>query len=103
MEVKIEKQEEKKLVERIEIRAKATGFQATPSNAQVQEELAKQISKPAELIVIKHIYQGFGSLAADILAYAYNSPESLKKFETKKKEKKTAGASGSCIKIKKSK
>jgi len=91
MELKIEKQEEKKLVERLEIRAKATAFQATPSNAQVQEELAKQLGKPAELIVLKHIYQEFGSSEADILAYVYNTPESLKKFEPKKRGK-TAGA-----------
>jgi ribosomal protein S24E len=92
MELKIENKEEKKLVERLEIRAKATGFQATPSNAQIKEELAKQLGKPAELIIIKSIYQKFGSLEASILAYVYNSPESLKKFETRKKEKKTPGA-----------
>ena len=95
MELKIEKKEEKSLVERTEIIARATGFQATPSNAQIQEAIAKELNKPAELIVVKCIDQGFGMQEAEIKAYAYNSQESLKKFEPRKKEKKTPGAPAS--------
>jgi ribosomal protein S24E len=89
--LKIEKQEKKALVERDEIHAIAEE-KITPSNAKIQEELANLTKKEKELIVVKHIYQKFGSNKSDIIAYVYDSAESLKKFEPKKKEKKTPGA-----------
>lgn len=89
--MKIEKQEKKSLVEREEILAVAEE-KVTPSKAKIQEELAVLIKKDKELIVVKHIYQKFGSNKSNVIAYAYDSAESLKKFEPKKKEKKAAVA-----------
>ena len=88
MEFKIEKQEQKPLVEREEIIMKVTQTEATPSNAQVQEALAKLTSKAKELIVIKKIHQKFGMREALVYAYIYNSEETKNKFERKKKVKK---------------
>ncbi len=87
MEFKIEKQEDKLLVDREEIILKITNIEATPSNAQVQEVIAKLTNKNKELIVIKKIHQKFGMHEAIVTAYIYNSEESKKKFEIKKKGK----------------
>jgi ribosomal protein S24E len=87
MELKIIKKDVKKLVERTEIYAKAQE-KKTPSNIEVQEAIAKELGKEKELIVVKKIKQEYGYNKENILAYAYDSAESLKKFEPKKKEKK---------------
>lgn len=87
MEIQIIKQEKKQLIGREEIEAQVTIF-PTPSNKQVQEELAKKLNKKSELIIIKHIYPKFGSHENNIIAYIYDNEESLKKFEKKKEKKK---------------
>ncbi len=88
MDFKIEKQENKPLVDRIEITLKITKIEATPSNVQVQEALAKLTNKNKDLIVVKHINQKFGMDECVVFAYIYTNPESLKKFETKNKKSK---------------
>ena len=88
MEFKIEKQENKPLVERDEIIVKITKIDATPSNAQVQEAIAKLTKKNKDLIVIKKIHQKFGMNECVALAYIYTNQEALKKFEPKKKKSK---------------
>jgi ribosomal protein S24E len=87
MDITIIKQEKKPLVGREEIEAQVTTY-PTPSNNQVQEELAKKLNKNPELVVIKHIYSKFGSHENKIIAYIYDNQETLKKFEPKSKEKK---------------
>lgn len=88
MKIKIEKKEEKPLVEREEIFLKIIDAAITPSKDQVREELAKLIGKPKEEIVVKKISQKFGEQDKFAIVYVYNSEEALKKFEPKKKEKK---------------
>ena len=88
MDFTIEKQENKPLVDRIEITLKITKIEATPSNAQVQEAIAKLTNKNKDLVVVKHINQKFGMNECVVFAYIYTSPESLKKFESKKKKSK---------------
>ncbi|UZE94181.1 MAG: hypothetical protein IB618_01235 [Candidatus Pacearchaeota archaeon] len=88
MEFKIEKQEAKPLVGRDEITLKITKIEATPSNAQVQEAIAKLLNKDKALIVIKKIHQKYGMHEAIVSAYAYKSEEDFKKFEVKKKKEK---------------
>lgn len=90
MEIQILKQEKKSLIGREEIEATIT-VEITPSNKQVQEQLSKKLNKNPELIVIKHIYPKFGSHENKIIAYVYDTEESLKKFEKKKEKKKEEG------------
>lgn len=87
MELTIEKQEQKPLVERIEAIIKVKDFQATPSNAAIQEEAAKLFAKPKELVVVKRIHQRFGKTEATALVYLYDNEAALKKFEPKPKKK----------------
>ena len=62
----------------------------TPSMASVKEELSGLLKKDKELIVVKKVKSKFGMQEAGITVYVYDSPEALKKFEPKKKEKKAA-------------
>ncbi|MCS7134399.1 MAG: hypothetical protein NZ889_00870 [Candidatus Pacearchaeota archaeon] len=86
MKITIEKKEYKPLVERTEILAKAEK-EITPTKEEIREQLSSLLEKPKELIVVKHIYQQFGKQESKIIAYVYDSQESLKKFEKNKKEK----------------
>ena len=86
MAVKIEKTEEKPLLGRKEVSGKLT-FQgkATPSNADVAKEIASELKTDEKLVVMKHIYTGFGTCEAEIEAYVYDTEEDLKKIEPKKR------------------
>lgn len=87
--ITIEKKENKPLLEREEILA-VSDDAVTPSMTSVNEQLSILLKKDKELIIVKKIESRFGTQKARITAYAYDSLESLKKFEPKKKEKKTA-------------
>lgn len=90
--LKIEKQEYKPLVERTEIIATISSA-PTPKKTEVQEKLAELLKKEKELVIVKHVYQEFGKREAKIIAYVYDSPDALKKFEKiKKKEIKEGNA-----------
>jgi ribosomal protein S24E len=87
--ITVEKKENKPLLDREEIYA-IVKERVTPSLTLMQEEIAKKLEKKKELVVIKNVYPRYGKQEASVLAYIYNSEESLKKFEPKKKEKKEA-------------
>lgn len=92
MEVKINKKENP-LLKRQELTGELTFTgAATPSNKQLQEELAKKLSVAPELIVIRHIYGAFGGGKAAFEAVAYSSKEQFDKIEPKKKVKAAAPA-----------
>ncbi len=61
---------------------------ATPSNKQLQEELAKKLGVQTELVAIKHIIGAFGGTKATFEAHVYETKEHFDKIEPKKKEKK---------------
>ncbi len=93
MKVHVNKKEYKPLVEREEFQVRIENTDGTMSNAQLKEEIAKHANKSQEVVVVKKILQAYGKREANALAYVYNSPEALKRFEPKKKEKKAvAGA-----------
>jgi small subunit ribosomal protein S24e len=91
MDLEIKNKKENPVLQRQEVTGeiKFTGA-ATPSNKQLQEELAKKLGAQQELVVIKHIYGSFGSGKATFEAYAYASKEQFDKIEPKKKEKAAA-------------
>jgi len=80
------------LLHRKELTGDITFTGATPSNKQVQEELARKMGTQAELIAIRHVYGEFGGGKATFEAYAYETKEQYDKIEPKKKEKKVEGA-----------
>jgi len=87
MDLTINHKEDQKLLSRVEIAAGISFDKATPSNDQVRDEIAKKIGKDAKLVVVKNIYTKFGKKYADVLAYAYENEQILKKIEEKQKKK----------------
>ena len=93
MELNIKNKKDNPLLKRQEVTGELTFVgAATPSNKLLQEELAKKLGVPLEVIVIKHIYGAFGGGKATFEAVAYASKEQLDKIEPKKKVKAVAPA-----------
>ena len=88
MDIKITKQEHKKLLLRDECTA-LVSEKITPSNALLKEEIAKKLGKSADLIIIKRINQRYGKGESEVEFYFYHSEEAKKRFE-KEKIKKAA-------------
>ena len=90
MSVKIIQKKENPLLSRTEISAEIYFEKATPSNNDVKKQLAAELKVEENRIAIKNIYTAFGFSSAKVKAYTYDSEDSLKKIEPKKKEKKQA-------------
>ncbi|MBI4146376.1 hypothetical protein HY489_03495 [Candidatus Woesearchaeota archaeon] len=88
MDLGTTKEKENKLLKRKEVTGSLAFTGATPSNAQLQEALAKKYNSAADAIEVKHIYGKFGETTANFEAYVYESKEQHDKIEPKKKEKK---------------
>ncbi len=87
----ITSKKENPLLERLEVEGTIEFEGATPSNAQVTEEVAKQLHQDPATVAVKHIYTQFGQRQARFTACAYSSAEARKKIEVlpshlKKKE-----------------
>jgi small subunit ribosomal protein S24e len=90
MELNITTQKENPLLHRKELHGELTFQGATPSNKQLQEELAKKLNVGQEVLAIRHIFGAFGGAKAKFEAYAYTSKEQFDKIEPKKKQKAAA-------------
>jgi ribosomal protein S24E len=88
MNLKITEQRDNPLLQRKEIKAQLSYEAATPSTKDLHSQLAAGLKVKPELLVVKHIYPGFGTKQADVLVYQYESKEQLLKVEGEKKEKK---------------
>ena len=86
MKLEIKETKENSLLHRKEVEGIIYFDGATPSNQQVQKEVAGQLKSDEKLVVVKHIYTRFGENTADFLAYAYENEEHLKTVEFLKKE-----------------
>ncbi len=87
----ITSKKENVLLERTEVEGTIEFEGATPSNAQVTEEVAKQMHHDPATVAVQHIYTQFGHGQAKFTARVYASPEARKKVEVlpshlKKKE-----------------
>jgi len=93
MDLKISEQFENRLLHRKEVRGWVTFAGPTPSNADVQLQLATKLSTDKELVVVDHIYNTYGSQEAKIFAKAYEKKQFLDRYEPKTKApKKKEGA-----------
>ena len=90
MDIAIKKQKENTLLQRQEVTGEITFTGPTPSNKQLQEELSKKLSCPAECVAIRHIFGNFGGGKAAFEAVAYKTKEQFDKIEPKKKVPKAA-------------
>lgn len=87
--MKIIKQEKSSLLPRIDIVANMEHVnKRTPSNEEVKKELSKLMKVDEELILVRHIYDGYGSGISKIEAYAYDSKEDIALITKKGKKEK---------------
>jgi len=90
MELVVKHQKENPLLHRKELTGMLSFTGATPSNKQLQEELAKKINAAPDTVAIKNISGTFGGTSAAFEAFIYENKEHHDTIEPKKKEKKTA-------------
>ena len=82
MELDIQNQNESPLLMRKRITAMATfEKKKTPTKIEMASEIAKKIKVDKKLVVVKHIYQKFGSNKAKIISHVYENEDMAKKLE----------------------
>lgn len=86
MELQIKNQSEKPFLGRKELVLKGES-ETTPSKEQLREEIAKMVNSPKEMVVVKRVKQQFGMHSIEVESYVYESENTLKRFEHKKKKK----------------
>lgn len=89
MKLEIVSKKENPLLDRTEVVAKISGYEATPSNLQVGEEIAKQMKSDKEKVFVLKIDQSYGRNAARVQAQVYSSPEALAKTVHPKRRLRT--------------
>lgn len=77
----ITSKKENPLLGRTEVEGTIEFKGATPSKAQVTEEIAQQLHQDPAVVAVKHIYTQFGHLQAKFTARVYASLEARKKVE----------------------
>ena len=99
MDFELTTKHHEKLLGRTVVKGLVSFSGATPSNAQVAEELAKELKTSKDLIQMRQVKGEFGKTSATLWAYAYDSAETMKSFMPKvkakpgaKKEEAKAGA-----------
>ncbi len=88
VQINITSKKEEPLLSRTKIEGTLEFEKATPSYQEVTSVIASQIKKDEKLVVIKHIYNHFGSKKADVIAYVYADEEKKQFVEPKIKVKK---------------
>lgn len=91
MEIKITKKEEKPLLHRLECIAEISDSK-TPANAELKKLIAEKMNKDESLILVKKVNQRFGKQNTIVEFCAYDSVESIGKFERFRKIKQAGAA-----------
>ena len=95
MEVTIASKEEKPLLNRTEVWARLVFEGQTPSRRDVLRALAKALGAKEELVIVRRVLSAYGERAARVLAYVYQSRESLERLEQEAAlKKRRAGEKG---------
>lgn len=89
MKLEIVSKKENPMLERTEVVAKISGYDATPSNVQVGQEIAKAMKSGKEKVFVLKIGQRYGNASARVQAQVYATPEALAKSVHKKRMLRT--------------
>ena len=92
MELVLQKEMDMPLLERKRFTFNLVFEGATPKKDDVKKQVASQLKVHDDIVVLKHVFQRYGSKTAKVIAHVYKSAEMLKKFEPKKKVKKQGAA-----------
>jgi ribosomal protein S24E len=94
--MKITKKTKTPLLSRIDVVAEINHPEKrTPSREEIKEELSKELKADKKLILVDHIYTNYGDNKSEIIAYIYDSKETMEKIgkvkveEAPKVEEKT--------------
>ena len=79
----ITSKKENVLLDRIEVQGTLEFEGATPSNAQVTEDVAKHMHQDPATVSVQHIYTLFGHHQATFTAMVYSSAEARQKMEVR--------------------
>jgi small subunit ribosomal protein S24e len=90
MELKIISNNENRLLNRKEIRFSVVQEGGTVNRAELTKELCKKLSLHPESTIITRIDQGYGMRESTGIAHAYQTKETLEKYEPKKVLARTA-------------
>lgn len=88
MTIKIVEKKEAPLLSRTEIIAELDFDKETPSKKTLKEKLVPVLSAKENLLVVKKVFQKFGSKKARVLAYIYDNEKDMQHIEPKEKGKK---------------
>ncbi len=87
MELKVNSDNENKLLGRREVSATATYTDKTPTKDEVKEQLCKKLNLDPALVEIREIKQQYGLRVSDITAYSYTDAQTMAKLVKKRGEK----------------
>ncbi len=77
-------QSNKVLLPRKESKLLVSFEQATPSRKQLRKVVADKLKTSESLVIIRHVYNKYGSRDAEVVAFAYENDDSLKSLEYEK-------------------
>jgi ribosomal protein S24E len=80
MDMKIIKQE-KSALPRHDVHAFVAFEETTPSRHSIRQSLAKKMKADEKLVIIRHIYNNYGTNESVIYAYIYDNEEALNAIE----------------------
>lgn len=81
MQLTIQEKKENVLLDRTHVCGQISFEGATPSNSELAQAIAKELSADAANVVVKHIYTSFGRQNANFDAVAYKTTEARSKTE----------------------
>jgi len=84
MDITINKEREMPLLSRKRYTMELGFKGSTPSRKQIRDALATKVKADPELVIVKHVYNKFGSEKAKVIANVYSNKDDMKKYEDKK-------------------
>ena len=80
-DIEILKKKDTPLLSRQRVSAMAYFEGKTPSRLELKELVAKKVSADPNLVVIRHIYQRYGSKKAKVICHVYKDEKAMKTLE----------------------
>jgi len=84
MDITITKEREMPLLSRKRYTMELAFKGSTPSRKKIRDSLATKVKADPEVVIVKHVYNRFGSEKAKVIANVYTNKEDMLKYEDKK-------------------
>jgi ribosomal protein S24E len=83
-------QSNKILLPRKEVKVLISFEQAIPTRKQLKKSIADKLKVKEELVIVRHIYNKYGTKDAEVVAFVYDNEEALKSLEYEKMMQKNS-------------